>query len=523
MRHGNINDESYTHFVDRIQARFMGNIDFGKNNLFTTDACSSLWRTYLASFTDPVERKSHDCSECRRFIETYGHLVTIDEDGLTTPVMWNEDDAPEPYKAAVSAMDRTVRRARVLGVFLSQDRHWGNRVTGVWQHMAVKPPSSIVFKSPVLTAGQARAKKMEDFKTVSRAISEFKLEDLSTALDLLRSDALYRSEAVLGQAQWLHALKLRCGSGPARNIVWRAIAEAPDGFCHPRSSMIGSLLEDIEAGKSFEEVSRAFAAKMHPLRHMRPQAAPKAGAIAQAESIVQNLAAAGSLRRRFARVDELQAIWRPVVKAAQPADGSVFGHLKTDAPERVAMKVPAQTMTWEKFSRKVLPLAVRIQFLAPPRGSYIAFATAVNPEAPPILQWDSVEKRNPVSWYMWVDGAYASQFGLFGGDYVEVEAIVEQPSMWNGGQDHHGQSVSFILAGAKESRQSGLALFPSILRAEFHGVRSVIEAYSNRGEMEGIESPHAIGFNLSNRGKFNVSVRVFIDGKWFDYKLDRWD
>ena len=50
--------------------------------------------------------------------------------------------------------------------------------------------------------------------------------------------------------------------------------------------------------------------------------------------------------------------------------------------------------------------------------------------------------------------------------------------MEQAGKEHHGAGVLFVLAGARESRQDGSALFPEILKSEFHGIRSVIEAYS---------------------------------------------
>jgi hypothetical protein len=385
----------------------------------------------------------------------------------------------------------------------------------------------MVFKRATQTAGQAMAEKREDFKTVMHALNEFTQPHLETALTLLKTEALYRSEKVLGQAEWLHALHVARaaahGAGKA-NAVWRAIATAPAGFCHPRSSMIGTLLEDIAAGKDFGDVSRAFAAKMHPLAYQRPQAAPTAGAIAAAEKVMQQLGAAGALARRFARVDELRALWRPTPKKDEAPAGGVFGHLKPKGAEAPNMSIPAQTMTWDKFQRTVLPSAERIEFLAPSRGSYTALVTAVNAEAPPILQWDREDARNPVSWYFWNGGSSAASFGLAAGAFVPVEAIAFKPSMWNGGNEHQGQGVLFVLAGARESKQAGAALFPEILKAEFHGIRSVLEAYSLGASIEGMKEPHAAGVMLTKGDKaWQATVRVWSGGKSLDYCLDRWD
>lgn len=521
---GNAQDQEYDEFLFRLNDRFLENCGNGSLPLFTTDA-NDLWGIYLNSFTDPDERQYHNCHACRQFIERFGALVTIRDDGITVPAIWHEDDAPDAYKPAIAAMARLVRKAKVTGVFMSSDRVWGTPETGVWHHLAVTPPTAILHKRATLTAGQAMAEKREDFKTVMHALNEFTQPHLELALALLKTDALYRSEKVLGQAEWLHGLHVAraAAHGSAKaNVVWRAVAIAPAGFCHPRSSMIGTLLEDIAAGKDFDEVSRAFAAKMHPLAYQRPQAAPTTGAIAAAEKLIQQLGAAGSLDRRFARLDEVQALWRPSPKQEKSA-GGIFGHLKPKGIKQPALSIPAKVMTWEKFRQTVLPTAERMALQVPSRGPFTALVTAVNPDAPPILQWDHDDARNPVSWYFWNGGALASQFGLAGGTFVDVEALALKPSMWKVGQDHQGAGVLFVLAGARESRQAGSALFPEIMKSEFHGIRSVIEAYSLSATIAGMEQPHAAGVMLNKGDTWSATVRVWVSGHSMDYKLDRWD
>lgn len=527
---GHYHDGDYDAFLGRVNERFLANCDSGKSPLFTTDA-EGLWDLYLDSFPDPTERQYHNCHACRQFIERFGALAVIGDDGRVSSAIWNEDDAPASYRPALAAMSKAVRRAKVTGVFLSDGPVLGTPETGEWHHfhISVSPTRGMSFTTyrATLTAGQAMAEKREDFKTVMNALSEFTLPHLETALTLLRSESLYRSEKVLGQAEWLHGLHVARSAARGygkSNVVWRAVATAPAGFCHPRSSMIGTLLEDIAAGKDFDSVSRSFAAKMHPLAYQRPQAAPTAGAIAAAEKIMQQLGAAGSLARRFARLDEVQALWRPIPKKCEPKSGGVFGHLEPKGAKPTSIKIPAQTMTWDKFQRTVLPTAERIEFKAPSVGSYTALVTAVNADAPPIIQWDSEDARNPVSWYGWNGGSTASSFGLCGGDFYEVSAVAFKPSMWNGGNEHQGLGVVFIIADARESRQAGAALFPEILKSEFHGIRSVLESYSRRAGIEGMDQPHAAGVMLNNGDdSWNATVRVWSGGQSLDYRLDRWD
>ncbi len=517
-------DSDYDDLLRRVSARFVENIRDGVP-LFITDA--DLWDIYLGGFTDPADRQHHDCHACRNFLTRFGGLVTIDDTGTITPAFWSADDAPALYTMPVHAMIRVIRRAKVTGVFLSADRVWGLPETGEWHHFSVTPPPSMLYRGTIQTATQKMAEKHEDFVTVIRALSEFTTAHLELALTLLKSDALYRSEKVLGQAEWLYTLhtsraETRNGTCKA-NMIWKAVATAPAGFCHPRSSMIGTLLEDIAAGMSFETVSRRFADKMHPLSY---QAAPTTGAIAAAEKVVAQLGAAGSLARRFARLDEVVALWTPTSAVDVPKSAGVFGYLIPKGKQRPAtiMVVPTQTMTWDKFQREVLPTAERIEFRAPASGSYSALVTAVHPDAPPILQWDREEQRNPVSWYFWNGGSTAASFGLKAGTFVPVDAITLKPSMWYGGNAHQGSGVMFILSGAHDTRMAGAAIFPEILRTEFHGIRSVIEAYSRSAEIAGLKEPHAAGIMLDKgSGHWDVVLRVWAGTHPMDYRLDRWD
>jgi hypothetical protein len=458
--------------------------------------------------------------------------VTIDAEGRTTPAAWSVDDAPDYYRPAIEAVSRLVRRAKVTGVFRSKDPVWGQPVTGEWTHYAVTPPPSILHAHPLLTAGQAMAEKLEDYRTVQRALGEFDAAMLDTVMRILESDALYRAEKVIGPARWLRDLRRARDAAPKDirdNIVWKAVATAPPGFCHPRSSMVGTLLEDIAAGMGFEDVSRRFAAKMHPLQYQRPQAAPSAGAIAQAEKIFEAMGLAASLRRRFARLDDVaEAIWRPAPpKVAEKPAGGVFGHLTPKgATPAAAMELPPQTMTWVKFSQTVLPTAESIEFHVPHgRTNYGALTAAVDPDAPPILQWDRPDRRNPVAWYVWNGGSGAAQWGLSSGARCRVDAIVACPAAWHGGiSSHFGESFMLLLAGAAETRSAGLALFPECLRSELHPVRSVIEAHSRTGSIEGLGQPMACGPIFGKGGgTWDCTLTVAADGHKRTYKLDRWD
>lgn len=522
-------DHEFDAYLLRVQDRFRAVLQSGGNVLFTTDA-DGLFDAYLSAIPEGSERQYHNCNSCRRFFEAFGGLVAIDENGETESAIWDIDDTPDAYQASILEVLRMVRKAKVTGVFYSKLDTYGTPVTGEWTHYAVKPPSSFVFRNLIKTPYQAMAEKREDYKNVVRSLAEFSAEALDQALRVLKSESLYRSEKLLGAAEWLSDLqKIRTtGRGKAKdNMTWKAVAQAPAGFCHPRSSMIGTLLEDIIAGMDFETIKSRFDAKMHPLQYQRPQSAPTAGNIAQAEKMVEQMGLAPSLRRRFARVDEISSIWTPKNSVQTPLHyGGVFGHLTPKGKSNLgSLNLPAATMTWDKFSRTVLPEADEIEFFVPRgNGLYTALVTAADPTASPILQWDREEQRNPFSWYVYHYGSLPSDWNLQSGEYVKVTAIAYQPSAWNGGFDHHGNSITFCLDGCRDLRNNGgLALFPECLRSELHQIRATIEAFSRVGKIEDFDGGHASGIRLQKGTTWNASFRVTSKGLKSEYRLDRWD
>lgn len=391
---GNLDDTAYHALLENMQTYALDRI--GTQPVFTTDA--DVWSIYLAQL--PVDmRQYHNCHACQKFVTTYGSLVTIGESGQQAPVFWwPSDSLTEPFYASVfAAMYAAVKQAKVTGVFVGTEKRWGTPVTGIWRHFGMPAPQHLIWRGLTQTASQHAAEKLADYVNLQVALASFSLEHLNTAVRILESDTLYRSEKVLGMGIWLRDLKENLAKKRGstwQNLLWLAVATAPAGFCHPRSSMIGTLLEDIAAGKSFEVIKHAFETKMRPGNYQRAQVAPTENAIEVAEKLVAKLGIATSLQRRYARLAEIPTLWQPRQTTKVTPDG-VFAHVtpRNPAPQSNTLNLPTTTLTWSKFSRTVLPTAEKIEVRVD-AARFAALTTAVDPAAPNILQWD-----NPFSWY----------------------------------------------------------------------------------------------------------------------------
>ena len=533
--HGDF-DADYDEVLRGIQSAF---IEATANNepLFMVEPAGDLLDGLLIEAGLPARDRQHfSCSCCRSFLNYYGRLVTIDrETGALRAVMANKGLAGR-FALPMRALAKRVESRAVKTPFVERPAlFWGRPQTGVWRHMNVGTKAAYNWNKPRETAGQRRAKLREDYKDLRRALGDFSLATAQRALDLLSTDQLFRGDKFIPVAAWFLNLRAqdertrtrRAGSGRLfDNLCWWSVATAPAGWAQVRSSMIGTLLEDLESGTSVEGAKARFGAKMAYTAYMRPLAPPRAGQIAVAEQLVADLKLEPALHRRIARLAEVPKLWVPPTANKDKPDESVFGYLS-------APNVPVGTatiggpMTWVKFAAKILPLArVVLVHVADNANPLMALTTAVNPDAPCILQWDDDFARNPVAGYSYPSGSPAAAWNLPRG-WHPVSAIVNAPWNWSNNAakfKSRGDYVVLVIPNARECRSPGLALFPEDLRSELHPVRAVIEAHSARTPMQGQDDGDCCGIGLGSQSRVvRAGVRVLIGTDWTEYIIDRWE
>jgi hypothetical protein len=540
--HGSIHDHEFSDWMARMAKTVDDALKKGDKTVVRTSA-GGLFELFLANLP-ASERQYHRCMCCEKFFKDYGNLAMLEGNGSITPLLTMVSMAavPAKYKQGMSLINRLVSDARITGPFFPDVKMLGNARTGKWTHFYLTMPSKARYMGQVKSAYEAEAEKKEDFKNISRAIGEFTMPILEDVLKILNSNAAFRGEQIVAQAEWLKTLKgalVHKKTIVAREkVIWYAVINAPAGFLHPRSGVLGSIIEDLEKGLSYADVAKKFSSKMDPSKYQRSEAAPSAQTVKRAEEIVAKLGAEGAFRRRFALVHEVPLLWsprprKPKATLSVPAS-SVFKGVKTkEVPKTVSYFMPAENeilkggkMSWEKFQQKVLPSAEKIVLLT----SGVAYGCIVAPVkigGPAILQWDLPEKRNQYSWYTYPGAMSAGDWSLGAGRWVDVTGITLKPNMWNdntsGQATHHGKSVFFLLKGCKDARTPGLCLFPEILKSDFHEVRSAIEGLNKSKTLEPMFGEHAAGAFLSDTKDWAARVRVWANGAVTEYTLDRWE
>ena len=271
-------DGGFDRLLSAVHERWKAMAVGSSQPLFVVEPASSepLHELWLRALPERY-RRHYACTCCRHFVERFGALAVVDSDGYLQSAVWpNSSNVPETFRTAMDVLHRAVHRGAIASVFLTSDGRLGTAQTGPWTHFSLPVPSERVHRDRMKTAAQAMADVREERGMLARGLEEFSAHLVTQAHGLLTTGGLFRSEKCEGVARWL--LDLHRGPMTHKDVrrrdalLWVAAATAPAGFCHVRSGMIGTLLEDLQAGLALDVVKARFAEKMDPLQYLRPSA-----------------------------------------------------------------------------------------------------------------------------------------------------------------------------------------------------------------------------------------------------------
>lgn len=552
IKAGNLTDHRYHERIKRISDRltkaiygdqtesiFKGLLsEIAPQPLFHTSARDGLWDYYLSLHPAGPARNYVDCSTCQAFFEDFGGLVVINPDGTLTSALWHADDGDEEYEEIHRALRYRVERSKVTGFFVPYLRQLGVPVTGVWRHYAVDLPTQF----PLMDFTQATSLRLHvwsEQNTLVRSLQEFSLDLVLQAVSLLESGTFRGSERHVDMARWFLSVKEAYEKADnvrnAEHITWLAAADAPRSWCHIRNTCVGSMLKALGAGRPLAAVKCGYESNVAGENFQRPKAPPTTGNIKVAQQLIEELGLESSLRRRFARFEDLRPFWIPVCRPKVESPPKLFDNLITKGANTTKLQPPDidyGEISYAVFQRNVLPKALEIEVMLSDRFGAIealtAFLTAADPASPPILKWDTPDDRNPVSWHFHAKGSTPAMFNLPGQTYIKVIGITQLPPMWTHPQQFPAfqNTVCFLLKDAKDTvSEIGLSLFPETLRSDLFQIRSVLEAHSNKTPLESIDDPVAgvvYNYDLSRSG-YALSLRVTTTNGRITYLLDRWE
>lgn len=510
-----------TYFINRFK-----NID-ANIPLFNTDASGLLSTERIIDgniitvngkgiFLDnlPSDRQEYVCNTCSRFMENYANVVSIDEHGTVKSIFFDEKAVPAFFKEAIKKCRLKVESSKIKNVFLSDENILGtvsnkSKSGHVYKHFHTY--NNRIFKKVGSTSNQEIAAKTQEFTMLLNSLTEFSEDVVDKALAFINSGNLYRSDKVKEIVTWFKNVHVRVNGANNKTknlIIWNAVATAPIGFTYIRSSAAGTLLDDICNGYDSLTIMKRFAKIMDPLNYRRTTAEVSDGQIAIAEKAVSDLGVIPSFSRKYITEDDIMesgVVWyssEVIKKKTSKKAVGVFDHLK-NSEKPVDIDVPARLMTWDKFNRDILPNVAKLEYKVPVIGSFCGLTSAADPEAPPIIQWDSVDDRNSVSWAFPSRPVKASEWNLTSGELVEINKIVKSPNLWNSEHKKHGNGIFMLISGAKDTRNlNGGGFFVEHLNSELTPYRHVIEKHVNSLAVGGADESCGFGIGYFEGSKW---------------------
>lgn len=468
----------------------------------TTLYGQDLYATFLAELPE-ADRQYHTCAACREFMNTYGTLVVITERGLLKSPFWSPEDGytPDYYRNAVDAVRHRAISAHVTQPFYTNKLTWGTPPAANGDaHFMAQPnaTASYIWRDKPLSIAQQTALRKRQFAALKGETERYDLAALRGARLLLQGRPEFRqAEVTQTNQQLLEVAQTNTWIRPERrkqrtNMVWRLLSKY-EQYPTAKRTVLGGLLDDLAAGMS-QDVARA----RHLARVNRLPAERVAPVVADHEVARQYQPA---LRRRFARLDELQLLWQRGAIADPQANNPYRGRLRANVRAELRL-------SFAQFRAEILPQVARIEFQARP-ARYVAFVAPVKFNAPPIYVWDD-DPRCPYSWYVYGEDSAPENWNLPTRVWVAVTGIALRPQMW-----HHPErylnfntGVAFILNGCVDNNNRRSALFMDELRPELQPIQDALRNYSHDTPLLGREQASACGVRF-NENAAPLTLRVY--------------
>lgn len=374
------------------------------DTLFSVELNSDeLWETYLKAFpagTNPIYRKrtEHDCSCCRHFVKTIGHVVSIADGEMVS--LWDRLDIEEghPYQIVGERLSQYVKAHKIENVFLHKEPTIGQTVSrqqteeGVltFEHFFVGLPGHCIVGSKDEVLGEYKT----TYAVLCRGLTEIAVDALETVLDLIKQNSLYRGEEHRRNVEVFLTVKRefdRLTEEKQALLCWLNVKEMSPAVSRLRNTVIGSLLCDLSDGVDLEMAVKSFEQKVAPTNYKRPTALVTKAMIEKARTEIDTLGLTSALERRYACAHDI------TVNNVLFVDRDTKGHLKGDVLSSLQPTKPVDLKAFarveeipiEKFVKDVLPGARSLELLVENRHAshFVSLIAPAHADAKRLFKW----------------------------------------------------------------------------------------------------------------------------------------
>lgn len=338
------------------------------------------------------QRRHYDGNYDKHFIRNLGGVLFIRND-FKVETIWDVDLSPDNYLAfAAKALNDHVKVARISNYLVKSERVAGHLSnvdnydeTIVWEHFYYKLPDAYV-KSNV---NELQGTYANWVAMLSRGMNDLSLDAAKEVQTLIDSNALYRGKEFKGAVDKFIELKEAYTRAAAKGLWIWLNAKKLGEQTRFRSTVIGTLVEDLTNGVDLERAVASFESKVAPTNYKRTTALVTPMMIAKAKADVAELGYSESIYREFAELKDLPTDKMIYIESrAKTVD--VFDTMSEEAGAVVKSVDNAVGISASELLAK-LKGAKKVEVLRQPHSvaNEFVLTRAADSTAPNMFKWDN--------------------------------------------------------------------------------------------------------------------------------------
>lgn len=290
------------------------------------------------------ERRYFDGNYDKRFLRAVGKMAMITEDYKVVS-LW-DFESKTVLEPARKAMLEAVKECNIKDLFLHFEKWVGNEPNVdskdnriIWEHYLYRLPNSLVEKNDYIPT--VKGKYRAEYETLSRSLKEVNIEDLTTVIDLIEYNDIYRGREFLKVLIEWRSDKEEYDKINTDEYVWyitiKGMKKERTLFKY-RNSVIGSLITDLYEGKDLESAVKSYESKVAPSNYKRPKALVTTRMVDDAKAKLEELGFLDSIYRAPAKLTDIPTD-KVLFTSQEVRSLSVFDDLKKDATNNITKKV----------------------------------------------------------------------------------------------------------------------------------------------------------------------------------------
>lgn len=404
----------FTELVKQLQQNFEQMVE-GETHLFEVNVDKNeLWNLYLDSFpagTNEIyrERREYDCCCCRHFIKSFGNVVAIKNNQLTT--IWDFEIKDSTFQPVLDALSTFIKSKAVTDVYVGKFNRIGtehnleqmpNGEIRKWEHFFLQLPDKFVDKSN-RSEGDVKGMFRDTRNVFKRSLDEISEDSLLVVLELIDQNSLYKGEEWKGVLTEFLKYKKEYDNlntdGEKDNCAWKQSVKAGGVIGRIRNHSIGTLLVNISEDMDLDTAVKKYEAIVAPTNYKRPKAVFTKRMLEDAKKTIAELGYLDSLQRRFATLDDITVnnilfSNKDSAKRIGIKD-DIFGDMEKDVISNPKKFSKVEEISAKEFINNVLPTAKEIEAFVENKHerNFVSMIAPVNAESKTMFKWN-----NGLSW-----------------------------------------------------------------------------------------------------------------------------